>query len=178
VLTWRRIMDATFFALKRAFHGTLRITRASLAGLGLTAARFDLLYALPHGYGRFAIRTRQSALRQALGVSRPTVSRMLASLEELGLVRRVRDTADRRQRVVTLTQRGCTLIRKAVRVFIDSGWTQLALDRALDEGVAGRRWSDEAHCIFATEALEGFLERIRAAFGDFATLAYPSHPDD
>ena len=173
-------MDATFFGLKRAFHSTLRITRATLAKLGLTAARFDLLYALPHGYGRFEIRTRQSALRRALGVSRPTVSRMLASLEELGLVRRERerDPGDRRQIIVRLTQRGCTLIRKAIRAFIQSGWTQLALDSALDEDLPGRRWCDEDHCIFEIETLEGLLERIRVAFGDFATLAYPSHPDD
>jgi hypothetical protein len=44
-------MDATFFSLKRAFHGTLRLTRVTLAKLGLTAARFDLLYALPTGLG-------------------------------------------------------------------------------------------------------------------------------
>jgi DNA-binding MarR family transcriptional regulator len=177
---WQRIMDATFFGLKRAFHATLRITRAKLAKLGLTAARFDLLYALPHGYGRFEIRTRQSDLRRALGVSRPTVSRMLASLEELGLVRRERerDPGDGRQIIVRLTQRGCTLIRKAIRAFIDSGWTQLALDSALDEDLPGRRWCDEDHCMFEIETLEDLLERIRAAFGDFATLAYPSHPDD
>jgi len=171
-------MDATFFGLKRAFHGTLRITRATLAKLGLTAARFDLLYALPHGYGRFEIRTRQSALRRTLGVSRPTVSRMLASLEELKLVRRERAAGDRRQIIVRLTQRGCTLIRKAVRAFMYSGWTQLALDSALGEDHPGRRWCDEPHCMFETETLDGLLARIRAAFGDFATLAYPSHPDD
>src|SRR5271154_4515842 len=108
-------MDATFFNLKRAFHGTLRITRATLAKLGLTAARFALLYALPHGYGRFEIRMRQSAPRRALGSSRPPVSRMLASLEERRLVRRIRDPGDGRQIIVPLTQRGCTLIRKAVR---------------------------------------------------------------
>jgi DNA-binding MarR family transcriptional regulator len=173
-------MDATFFGLKRAFHGTLRITRVTLAKLGLTAARFDLLYALPHGYARFDIRTTQSTLRRALGVSRPTVSRMLASLEELGLVRRERerDPGDRRQIIVRLTQRGCTLIRKAVRAFIDSGWTLLALDSALDEDRPGHRWCDEDHCMFEIETLDALLKRIRAAFGDFATLAYPSHPDD
>jgi DNA-binding MarR family transcriptional regulator len=164
--------------MKRAFHGTLRITRATLAKLGLTAARFDLLYALPHGYGRFEIRTRQSALRRMLGVSRPTVSRMLASLEELKLVRRERATGDRRQIIVRLTQRGCTLIRKAIRAFIDTGWTLLALDSAIGEDLPGRRWCDDGHCMFEIETLDGLLKKIRVAFGDFATLAYQSHPDD
>src|SRR5580698_10099851 len=102
-------MDATFFNLKRAFHGTLRITRASLARLGLTAARFDLLHALPHEFRKFERGMRQSSLRGQLGVSRPTVSRMLASLERLGLIARKRDLFDRRQLVVALTRRGCTL---------------------------------------------------------------------
>ncbi len=127
-------MNANFFGLKRAFHSTLRLTRASLARLGLTAARFDLLYALPHGSQQFEKGIWQSALRRELGVSRPTVSRMLASLEELGLVRRKRDLYDRRQTVIALTRRGRTLIGKAKRLFIDSGWTQLALDTAFDVG--------------------------------------------
>ena len=40
------VMHAIFFGLKRAHHGTLRITRRALIALGLTAARFDLLYAV------------------------------------------------------------------------------------------------------------------------------------
>jgi DNA-binding MarR family transcriptional regulator len=131
-------MNANFFGLKRAFHGTLRITRRALAKLGLTAARFDLLYALPHDPRRYDGGTWQSALRRTLGVSRPTVSRMLVSLEGLGLVGRERARDDGRQYVVKLTSRGRALIRKAVRHFIDSGWAQLALDSAL-----GRRDGQE-----------------------------------
>ena len=37
-------MHAVFFDLKRAYHSTLRLTRRLLKRLGLTAARFDLLY--------------------------------------------------------------------------------------------------------------------------------------
>lgn len=74
-------MHAIFFGLKRAHHGTLRITRRILAALGLTAARFDLLYAVKKAT-RYGV--NQSALRKVLGVSRATVSRMLASLEERG----------------------------------------------------------------------------------------------
>ena len=80
-------MNAIFFGLKRAYHGTLRIYRHALARQGLTAARFDLLYAARE-YRRHGV--RQSSLRRALGVSAPTVSRMVASLEALGLLRRER----------------------------------------------------------------------------------------
>jgi DNA-binding MarR family transcriptional regulator len=58
---------------------------------------------------------------------------MLASLEELGLVRRERFWYDRRQRIVALTRRGLALVRKAARLFISSGWAQLALDSALGQ---------------------------------------------
>jgi DNA-binding MarR family transcriptional regulator len=171
-------MNAQFFGLKRAFHATLRLSRPLLAKLGLTAARFDLLYALPHGPPRFRVNMLQSDLRRRLGVSRPTVSRMLASLEELGLVRRARHVFDRRQVVVNLTHQGCSLLRKAVRHFIDSGWAQLALDSALDRHQPGRRWCDEGYCMSEIEDFDSLLQRIRRAFGDFATLSYPSHPDD
>src|ERR1700678_587761 len=162
-------MNANFFALKRAFHGTLRITRTSLARLGLTAARFDLLYALPHGFQKFQHGMRQSLLRRELGVSRPTVSRMLASLEQLGLIHRTRAPSDLRQLIVALTRRGGTLIRKAERLFIDSGWAELALAPALDVHEPGGRWCDPLHCLFETDKLEGLLQRFRDTFGDIAT---------
>jgi DNA-binding MarR family transcriptional regulator len=170
-------MNANFFALKRAFHGTLRLTRASLARLGLTAARFDLLYALPHAFRKFEDGMKQTALRKQLGVTPPTVSRMLASLEELGLVHRRRSLSDRRQRIVALTRRGCTLIRKAERHFVHSGWAQLALDSALGPP-PDNRWVDDVSCLSEMDNLEGALRRLRHAFGDFATLCYPWHPDD
>jgi DNA-binding MarR family transcriptional regulator len=172
-------MNANFFGLKRAFHGTLRIARTQLARLGLTAARFDLLYALPRRRFRtFKEGMLQSSLRRTLGVARPTVSRMLASLEELKLVRRKRHLSDGRQIIVTLTRRGRILIRKCERVFMHSGWAQLALDTAFDVDQSGERWRDDGHCLREMETLEGFLNRIRDTFGDFATLHYPWHPDD
>ena len=88
----RFLVHNIFFGLKRAHHGTLRITRKLLAAFGLTAARFDLLYAVKKERRGIL----QSALRKVLGVSRATVSRMLASLEELGLVRRTFAKQDRR----------------------------------------------------------------------------------
>ena len=51
-------MNAIFFGLKRAYHGTLRIYRRALANLGLTAARFDLLYAARE-YRRNGVRAKQ-----------------------------------------------------------------------------------------------------------------------
>jgi DNA-binding MarR family transcriptional regulator len=175
-------MNAIFFGLKRAFHGTLRVTRSMLSRLGLTAARFDMLYALPHGDRHAGMGMRQSALRRQLGVSRPTVSRMLASLEELGLVVRKRDWLDRRQIFVALTEAGRARIREAVEVFIHSGYIQQAVDTALcaepGQPASSGCWFDEGECLVAMDTLEGLLDKVRREFGDFARLYYRWHPDD
>jgi DNA-binding MarR family transcriptional regulator len=162
-------MNSIFFGLKRAHHGTLRITRRAFAYVGLTAARFDLMYAL-RGREHFP----QRALRRELGVSAPTVSRMLGSLEELGLVQRQPSTLDRRQRLVLLTDAGRRCVRKAIRLFIHSGCAQLAVDSALcREG-----WWNWSKCLVAVDRCESTLNALRSAYGDVATLYYRWHPDD
>jgi DNA-binding MarR family transcriptional regulator len=166
-------MHATFFGLKRAFHGTLGIARRMLTSLGLTAARFDVLHALTgtdRTYGKY-----QSRLRRTLGVTRPTVSRMLRSLEERGLVSRERSRIDRRQVDVRLTDSGRALIRLAHRLLTESGWAQLAVDSALGGPSLQDRWFDPVHCSVEIHRLEGTLQGIRSAFGDFASLNYRWH---
>ena len=161
-----------FFGLKRAWHSTLRVTRHAYAAAGLTAARFDLLYWLEP---RTLFPPTQAMVRRALGVSRTTVSRMLKSLEELGLVSRQRDHPDRRQLTVRLTPQGLARVRWAIRRFIRSGAAKLAVDSAL----AGERWHDEGRaCFHAMEYFESFIRGIRKTFGDSATLYYRWHPDD
>ncbi len=166
-------MHAIFFGLKRAHHGTLRITREVLVRMGLTAARFDMLYALKVRSKRGVL---QSALRRALGVCRATVSRMLASLEELGLVRRKVHSVDRRQRVVELTTLGRWRIAFAHRHITRSGWAQLAVDSALGAEGSKHHWYDHEECNAATLLLEGMLDRLRHAFFDRAKLHYPWNP--
>jgi DNA-binding MarR family transcriptional regulator len=167
-------MHVIFFALKRAHHGTLRITRAPLAKLGLTAARFDLLYAIKQARKGIV----QSHLRRVLGVCRATVSRMLLSLEKLGLVRRSVWPWDRRKRLVELTKRGRWTIGFAHREFTRSGWANLAVDSALCGEGSPYHWWDENDCMFATDELNTLLDRIRNAFYDHATLDYPWGPED
>jgi DNA-binding MarR family transcriptional regulator len=163
-------MHAILFSLKRAWHGSLRTTRHTLATLGLTAARFDLLYAVHvHDHSR-----TQQELRHRLGVNRTTISRMLGSLEALGLVTREKTYCDRRTRLVTLTAEGRSRILQAIARLIDSGAAQLAVDCA----VAGDSWFDDYDCLLAGDAFETFLGRARAAFRDRATLYFPWQPDD
>jgi DNA-binding MarR family transcriptional regulator len=167
-------MHAIFFGLKRAHHGTLRITRDTLSRMGLTPARFDMLYALK---ARRKGGTLQSALGRRLGVCRATVSRMLASLEELRLVKRAAYVHDRRQRLVELTTLGRWRISHAHRHITRSGWAQLAIDSALCGKDSKYRWYEPADCIAATSLLEGMLDRLRRGFFDRAKLSYPWNPD-
>jgi DNA-binding MarR family transcriptional regulator len=170
-MLFRFAMNAIFFGLKRAYHGTLRIARSTLRLLGLTAARFDMLYAV---HEKASMQILQSSLRRELGVSAPTVSRMLASLEQLGLVRRTRVVGDARQRAVKLTDAGRTSIRRACWLLIRTGQAQLAVDSALSP----ERWYDVDHCFFSMETVDAFLSNFRHVYRDVATLYYPWHPDD
>ena len=161
-------MHAIFFGLKRAHHGALRIARRALAQLGLTAARFDLLYAVLEREG-----LPQCELCQALGVSAPTVSRMVTSLEELGLVARQTTVADRRLRHVALTNAGRRCIEEAIGRFMSWGTAQLAVDTAL----CPKRWYDHKLCSRVRQRLEKTLDKIRDAYGDIADLYRPWDPD-
>ena len=163
-------MNVIFFGCKRAYHACLRLTRRSLTRLGLTAARFDMLTAIRrHPYG-----VVQSKLREMLGVSAATISRMLGSLEELGLVRRRRTDNDQRQRHVTLTNLGESRMRRATTVLIGSGVVQLAFDSALTDG----HGYSETLTFLATDEADTVLTHLRQGFRDVATLYYPWHPDD
>jgi DNA-binding MarR family transcriptional regulator len=162
-------MDKVFFGLKRAYHGTLRVTRRALARLGLTAARFDLLYLLEHAGGEMP----QRELQRALGVAASTVSRMLSSLEDLGLVDREIMIEDHRRTWVELTREGRRCVQRAAWLFIHSGRVRLAVDSAL----CPDRWYRETACRLASAACDRTLTRLRHTFGDFATRDYPRTPE-
>jgi DNA-binding MarR family transcriptional regulator len=171
-------MNSIFFDMKRAYHATLRVGRGRLRDMGLTAARFDLLFALTDEGRKRGPLIYQSVLRRILGVTRPTVSRMLQSLEKLGFVRRRRSDVDRRQVEVRLTAGGWIRIRSAYRSLTVSGWSLVALERVLSgASVEGNDDLVAAFCPFlhlgAIEEPQDFLTRIRRGFGDFATLDYP-----
>jgi DNA-binding MarR family transcriptional regulator len=166
-------MNPMFFGLKRAYHCALRIGRLSFAALKLTAARFDLLYALTDEGEPRGGATYQSVLRRMLGVSRPTVSRMLRSLEEPGLVERRRSDVDRRQLEVSLTYLGVLRVRNAYEALVSSGWSDGApyFDKGWTEPTTVEE-SRREHCLSEMDAFEQLLDDVRVTFRDFATLAY------
>jgi DNA-binding MarR family transcriptional regulator len=102
-------MDSTYFDLKRVHLAILARQRAALAPFDITPARLELLQVVrdhPNGF------VRQMALGRILAVSAPTVSRMLRSIVELGLVRRRRLAHDPRRKAVELTPLGLDLVRR------------------------------------------------------------------
>jgi DNA-binding MarR family transcriptional regulator len=169
-------MNSITFGTKRAFHGFLRVTRKPLASMGLTAARFDMLWMLltartaewlPRG-------VRQSELRKRLGVSAPVVTRMVRALEVLGLVAREREErGDRRQIRVWLTEvgQGCILEARSMML--------RAMRRLVYIAICFGQHRDASKRLIHMDTLESYLRSLRSAFGDTATLYYPwGHPDD
>jgi DNA-binding MarR family transcriptional regulator len=73
---------------------------------GLSGAQFEVLRELALADGHSTV----SALARELGVDPAAVSRLVASLEQLGLVARVSDDRDGRRRPVVLTEDGSRLM--------------------------------------------------------------------
>jgi len=159
-------MHAIFFGMKRAYQRSLAIARPLVARFGLTSARFDMLYVIEDHQGRVL----QSHLRRILGVTAPTVSKMLRSLELLGLITRRPCPLDRRQRLVELTREGLKRIRRAIGENITLGAVDFAVECALS-AVGGDAFVE-------IDTFESMLRRVRKAYHDGATLHYPWHPDD
>jgi DNA-binding MarR family transcriptional regulator len=157
-------MHAIFFSMKRTFQRVLAVTRRPLANHGLTAARFDMLYAL-------SAPMPQRTLQRTLGVSAPTVSRMLKSLESLGLVARGKGH-DARARIVHLTLEGFERLAGALHEIVDRGAAQLVVDSAFPRTFLGSDSLEEVYELDLT------LLRARCRLGDCAALFYPWHPDD
>jgi DNA-binding MarR family transcriptional regulator len=169
-------MNAIAFATKRAFHGFLRFTRQPLAQLGLTAARFDLLFLLP-----FPRRTwrpaarRQSDLWRNLGVTPGVVSRMLRSLEALGLVTRAReeDGGDRRQMRVMLTERGEECVRAALACLARRVQVRVVASLCFGDHRDAQRRHHHVN------TFEACLTNLRRDLGDTALLNYRwGHADE
>jgi DNA-binding MarR family transcriptional regulator len=174
-------MNAIFFASKRVFHSAVRITRESMRAVapGMTAARFDLMYALTRpGWVHNKVdagEVRQSELWRTLGVSPPVVARMLRSLEALGWVRRRRPACgDQRQREVTLTEKGRSCIREAYKLHF-----RIA-ERIVYHAICWGKHRDAGARLTHMCNLESYLDSLRRYCRDRARLYfYPwGHPDD
>ena len=123
----------------------------------LTRATFEML-AVIHRYGPL----RVSELVQRVGVDQSTVSRQIRPLEELGLVVRSEDPADRRVVWLDATGSGIDLMLKVRR----------RVNRNVEAALAS--WSPADR-----ETFGKLLERFRQSVLDLASAqAFESKPDE
>lgn len=146
-------MHAVFFGIKRAHLEVVhRLARGLLKGTGLTAARFDLMRIVCLRPG-----VRQVSIRWLLGVSAPTVSRMVKALEESGLLERNVDHRDCRCRVVRPTAAGREAVAMAMARTVDNRAAELAVARcATGDGARGDRAAAGSR-----EEAETFIEKAK-----------------
>jgi DNA-binding MarR family transcriptional regulator len=145
--------------------------------MGLTAARFDLLYVLREHLMEMRGPMPQRDVVRELGVTPPVVSRMLKSLRELGLVTRQRDPLDGRAWLVSLTVSGRYAIRDAVDVFITRGRAERHVERGLCPGMPPGADREDTAFVRMTH-LEALLDDLRKGWHARGRLYYPWHPDD
>jgi DNA-binding MarR family transcriptional regulator len=156
-------MHVVLFQMKRAYHATLALGRRILNEFELTPARFDLLYVVMRRWWRWGSRRRdshyraivQEEIRRELGVSAPTVSRMLQSLEDLGLIRRETTDYDRRRKYVFPTVKCRRLMRLVVDLTLGNGFSELAVRSIF----VPERWCCND---VASAALERLVQRFRS----------------
>jgi DNA-binding MarR family transcriptional regulator len=160
-------MHPVTFAIKRTFQGALRVMRPWFQQFDLTPARFDMLYAISRHHRYFML---QSELRRVLGVSAPTVSRMLRSLEDLKWLTRRAYGPDRRERVIELTARGYYLLKRVILETIPRV-AQLVVDAAFV--LPWRPGVPQVSANLAT--LPCVLARAREQLRDFATLCFDEY---
>ena len=154
-------MHEMFFGIKMVHLRILDWGRPRLRKYRLTPARFDMMCVID-GYEHEGIPQRN--LQYLLGVSGPTVSRMLQSLEVLGFVERER-MRDGRCLRVRITDLGIEHLDAAYVALDISG---LVRQRALcpflpDQDTAERE----------LKALRRCLSKIRRAYGDITPFEEP-----
>lgn len=97
----------------RSYHLMYRRVSDSLAVLNLTPQQYGLLEVLVHSPRGMA----QDDLRSLFFCSKPNMSGLGDRLVVSGFVKRVRDTKDKRRRILTVTPHGRAILRKARPVY-------------------------------------------------------------
>lgn len=159
-------MHAAFFEVKTAHLSAQVVARPLARQVGLTPARFDLLFAVKQARpypGR-----RQDELARMLHVSTSNVSRMVRALVRLGWIERQRDRDDGRTWRLRLTER-------AQEVF--NGEAQFPMKGAYK--AVRRLMCNGESVVEMMIRIEELIYRFRRMTGRPRTLLYPyGHPDD
>jgi DNA-binding MarR family transcriptional regulator len=173
-------MDRVFYALKRSYHSTLRITRRDFKEIDLTPARMDILHVLYNDGRRRKQPIWQSTLRRIIGyTARSTMTQIMKALERLGWVRRTGSREDERQLEVELTEAGWSRLGRGY-VRFPAGWTHDALTLAKD-------WTPPDVAVEQDRAWKAYVDKmgrlakllfnIRFALRDTGCVRYPWYSD-
>ena len=103
------------------------------------------------------------------------MSRMLKSLEKLGLVERERAEHDRREVVVILSEKGDKAVEAAARATMGNGCAEVAMARAAFGDGRKKGWTLKRGMV-AVVNLEEALNKVRRGFRDRAQLVYAHCP--
>ena len=123
-------MHGVFWGTHRAALCAIKVCRRMTTQFGLTPSRFHMLSAIQSEQREWF---PQRGLRELLGVTAQTISRMIKSLVQRGfLVKRVME-ADRRRRELAFTRAGKARFSNAFSVIVEAG---------LGTHVAGRAMTD------------------------------------
>jgi DNA-binding MarR family transcriptional regulator len=105
-----RLDDQLCFSIYAASHAFTRFYKPLLEPLGLTYPQYLVLLTLWE-----SDRLPLKAIGERLGLDSGTLTPLLKRMEQSGLITRVRDAADERQVLVSLTGKGRRLEQKAQR---------------------------------------------------------------
>ncbi len=155
-----------FHSFKRLYWSSMRFARDWAKEYGITPARFDVLIIIGQGGDGIA----QGDIHRRLDVTAPVISRMLDSLEELGLVVTRPHPKDGRMHWMRLTEHGRSLLRVAVRELLYEGFTERCLWLLVAPDATCRRAVERA----MRHARE-WMRRQRRYLVDTSTHRYPCY---
>lgn len=161
-------MHAVMFRLKRGHLCALANARAFTSKVQpLTPARYDILRVIGAFGNHLGIAT-QKRVREALALSRTTISKMIRRMMQLGLLDRRRNEHDKRTFDVFLTKEGKKRRRRANHILR----TKRPFDRRFARAYGPPAWA-------SYRAVDTFVARLRTMayhLGDNAFNVYPIHP--
>jgi DNA-binding MarR family transcriptional regulator len=167
-------MHFTYFSVKRLFLSAMhKVQIPMLHRVGLTPARFDILYMLHERPEETNGLTRQDDIWKALGLSRATICKMMKLLEGLGFLTRSRST--RKRIYVSLTKLGRAIMRHALKI--------LRLRRRgpverTTHSIFVKKWWSAPACLQELETFQLYIDGFLRKLSDTATHYYAWHPDD
>ncbi|MFG6667048.1 MarR family winged helix-turn-helix transcriptional regulator [Halomonas sp. HNIBRBA4712] len=118
----------TLGRLKRLDHALMRTMEKTWARFGLSESSFDVLATLRREGPPFAL--SPSALMASTLVTSGTMTHRIQQLEKAGLIERVKNPADGRGFLISLSEKGFALIDEAVTAHVE---TQHALVSGLSD---------------------------------------------